>query len=73
MPLAFDSISHGSIAFGFFNIESDMLLCDHYFLFADEFCRYVEDIAINAGRPTYQTFWNIRFIEKSEANFWGTC
>ena len=28
MPLAFDSISHGSIAFGFFNIESDMLLLD---------------------------------------------
>lgn len=41
MPLAFESLSHGTIAFGFFNIESDMLLCDRYFLFADEFCRYV--------------------------------
>ena len=26
MPLAFDSLSHGSIAFGFFNIDLDMLL-----------------------------------------------
>ena len=31
MPLAFDSLSHGSIAFGFFNIDSDMLLLDRYF------------------------------------------
>ncbi|CAB1064517.1 hypothetical protein D1BOALGB6SA_9313 [Olavius sp. associated proteobacterium Delta 1] len=25
MPLAFDSLSHGSIAFGFFNIESEIM------------------------------------------------
>ena len=35
MPLAFESLSHGTIAFGFFNIESDMLILDRYFLFAD--------------------------------------
>jgi hypothetical protein len=35
MPLAFESLSHGTIAFGFFNIESDMLLLDRYFLFAE--------------------------------------
>jgi hypothetical protein len=35
MPLAFESLSHGIIAFGFFNIESDMLILDRYFLFAD--------------------------------------
>ena len=28
MPLAFESLSHGTIAFGFFNIESDLLLLD---------------------------------------------
>ena len=33
MPLTFDSLSHGKVAFGFFNIESDMLLLDHYFFF----------------------------------------
>ncbi len=38
MPLAFRSQSHGTIAFGFFNIESDMLLLDRYFFFATDFC-----------------------------------
>ncbi|MFH1154033.1 MAG: hypothetical protein V1793_09455 [Pseudomonadota bacterium] len=38
MPLAFTSISHGSIAFGFFNIESDMLLLENNFFFASDFC-----------------------------------
>lgn len=32
MPLAFDTLSHGTIAFGFFNIDSDMLLLEQYFL-----------------------------------------
>ncbi len=45
MPLAFESISHGTIAFGFFNIDSDMLLLDRYFFFSTEFCRYIEEIA----------------------------
>ena len=42
MPLGFESTSHGSIAFGFFNIESDMLLLDSLFFFADAFCSAVE-------------------------------
>ena len=37
MPLEFQSISHGKIAFGFFNIETDMILLGHYFLFARDF------------------------------------
>jgi len=41
MPLAFDSISHGRIAFGFFNIESDMLLLENHFFFADDFCKVI--------------------------------
>ena len=67
MPLAFDSLSHGSIAFGFFNIESDMLLCDRYFLFADEFCKYAADIAETADRQTYQIIWKVQFIRTAEA------
>jgi hypothetical protein len=67
MPLAFDSLSHGSIAFGFFNIESDMLLCDRYFLFADEFCSYVEDIAKTVGEQTYRTIWQVQIIQTAEA------
>lgn len=41
MPLAFESDSHGVIAFGFFNIESDMLLLDQYFFFATDFCEAI--------------------------------
>ncbi len=66
MPLAFESLSHGTIAFGFFNIESDMLLCDRYFLFADDFCRYVEDMAENAGERFYRVSWKVQVIEDDE-------
>ncbi len=45
MPLSFSSTSHGNIAFGFFNIESDMLLLENYFFFADRFCGWMTDLA----------------------------
>ncbi|MBW2095856.1 MAG: hypothetical protein JRI80_13305 [Deltaproteobacteria bacterium] len=45
MPLAFESISHGTVAFGFFNIESDMLLLEHYFFFATDFCGWIAEMA----------------------------
>ncbi len=45
MPLSFRSQSHGNIAFGFFNIESDMLLLEHYFFFADDFCEWINQMA----------------------------
>lgn len=38
MPLAFPSLTHGTVAFGFFNIDVDMLLLDRLFFFAHEFC-----------------------------------
>jgi len=65
MPLAFDSISHGTIAFGFFNIESDMLLCDRYFMFADSFCDNLKDMAESDAERSYQAIWSIRIIESS--------
>ncbi len=66
MPLAFESLSHGTIAFGFFNIESDMLLCDHYFLFADAFCAHVVDIADKAGDPNYRSSLSVQLIRPDE-------
>ena len=66
MPLAFESLSHGTIAFGFFNIESDMLLCDRYFIFADDFCTYMGDIADNAGEQLYRASWRVQVIERAE-------
>lgn len=41
MPLAFHSTSHGTVAFGFFNIETHMLLLEDLFFFADRFCSAV--------------------------------
>jgi len=45
MPLAFQSTSHGTIAFGFFNIEIDMLLLDRLFFLAGDFCAAVIGLA----------------------------
>ena len=45
MPLAFESLSHGTVAFGFFQIESDMLLLEDLFFFADRFCAAVVELA----------------------------
>ncbi len=46
MPLSFRSKSHGEIAFGFFNIESDMLLLENHFFFADDFSRWMGTLAM---------------------------
>ena len=50
MPLAFESLSHGTVPFGFFNIDSDMLLLDRYFFFAGDFCDCVTALAGPAAR-----------------------
>jgi hypothetical protein len=66
MPLAFDSSSHGSIAFGFFNIESDMLLLEHYFFFASEFCQYISSLAEKRGEGAAETLWRVFYIANRE-------
>lgn len=45
MPLAFESRSHEAVAFGFFNIATDMLLLEELFFFADRFCQAVVELA----------------------------
>ena len=55
MPLSFPSMSHGEIAFGFFNIDGDMLLLERTFFFADEFCRAVSDLAAADPDETFET------------------
>jgi hypothetical protein len=45
MPLAFDSTTHGEVAFGFFNVRSDMLLLENRFFFATDFCGWVGALA----------------------------
>jgi len=64
MPLEFESLSHGRIAFGFFNIETDMILLDRYFLFAQDFCSNIAQAAKEDHLP-YQASWEIYLIERS--------
>ena len=63
MPLAFESLSHGTIAFGFFNIDSDMLLLEKYFLFGSEFCKHISDMAENCDEDQFESRWPVYTIE----------
>ena len=65
MPLTFESLSHGTIAFGFFNIDSDMLLLEKYFLFGSEFCQHISDMAENCDEDQFESNWPVYTIEDS--------
>lgn len=62
MPLEFDSISHGKIAFGFFNIETDMILLNQYFLFAEDFCNYISRLTEKTDE-FIETTWEVFEVE----------
>ncbi len=66
MPLAFESISHGTVAFGFFNIESDMLLLEHYFFFAADFCGWISSLAGEEAEQLLETRWPVFHIRRRE-------
>lgn len=66
MPLAFESISHGTVAFGFFNIESDMLLLEHYFFFASDFCGWISAMAEGEVAPLLEARWPVFDIPHRE-------
>lgn len=51
MPLTFSSLSHGTVAFGFFNIETDALLLDRLFFFCTDFCAAVCELEGARGTP----------------------
>jgi hypothetical protein len=51
MPLAFSSLSHGTIAFGFYNIETDALLLDRLFFYCTDFCRAVCELERSPRSP----------------------
>ena len=71
MPLEFESISHGRIAFGFFNIETDMVLLNHYFLFAKDVCHYIIQATEN-DNEVYKASWEgYRIEERDIGNLMG--
>ena len=65
MPLEFESMSHGKVAFGFFNIETDMILLNHYFLFAEDFCHYIIQATEN-DNEVYKASWEGYRIEEND-------
>jgi hypothetical protein len=65
MPLQFESLSHGKIAFGFFNIETDMVLLNQYFFFAEDFCRNIS-WATERIEGRYETTWEVYQIKHED-------
>ena len=63
LPLTFETVNHDRIAFGFFNIESDMLLLEHYFFFATDFCELVNDLAQVNAEAEFRISWSVFNIE----------
>ena len=63
MPLAFQSINKGVIPFGFFNIETDLLIMDQYFVFAYDFCQNILDMSEKEGQASQIVTWKIYHIE----------
>ena len=63
MPLSFESLSHGTIAFGFFNIDSDMLLLEQHFLFGSEFCHHISEMSENVDDKQFKSSWPVYTIE----------
>ncbi len=62
MPLSFKTRSHGNLAFGFFNIESDMLLLENYFFFADSFCEKMIESAAQTDPELSGSAWSVYHI-----------
>jgi hypothetical protein len=65
MPLEFESLSHGKIAFGFFNIETDMILLNQHFLFAEDFCHHISKAA-RANEKVFKTSWEVYSFQNRE-------
>jgi hypothetical protein len=63
MPLAFESLNRGTVAFGFFNIETDLLLLQQLFLFADDFCGHLVRMAEDKRQEPYETVWEVYSID----------
>jgi len=55
MPLAFDTTNLGTVAFGYFNIDTDLLLLDNQLFFTNAFTTAVDAIAgSEPGEPAEQ-------------------
>ena len=64
MPLLFQSLSHGEIPFGFFNIETDMILLNNYFFFASDMADNVIRLAENDGGMSREQVWSVYILDR---------
>jgi hypothetical protein len=67
MPLSFSSISHGTVAFGFFNIDTDLLLLENSFFFATEFSATLVRMAGQERETDFETVLDGYVIEDRAA------
>lgn len=67
MPLAFDTLSHGSVAVGFCNVETDLLVLHHYVVFASDFCRWL--VAWGTGPDSFTEKRPLWVVDNATA--WG--
>jgi len=63
MPLLFQSLSHGEVPFGFFNIETDMILLNDYFFFANDMSERIIELAGEESRKIFETEWDAYILE----------
>jgi len=66
MPLLFKSLSHGDVAFGFFNIETDMILLNNYFFFAADISNYIMGMASQAPDESCTMDWDAYILEEKQ-------
>jgi hypothetical protein len=66
MPLLFKSLNHGEIPFGFFNIETDMILLNNYFFFASDFTGYIVEIAGKKPNEPLDMTWDAYILEEKD-------
>ena len=62
MPLLFQSLSHGEVPFGFFNIETDMILLNNYFFFASDMSYNVIKLAGNESGMSQEQTWPVYIL-----------
>ncbi len=63
MPLLFESLSHGAVPFGFFNIETDMILLNDYFFFASDVSERIIELAGQESGKIFETEWDAYILE----------
>lgn len=66
MPLLFQSLSHGEIPFGFFNIETDMILLNNYFFFASDMADNVIKFAEHDGVMSQEQLWSAYVLNEGQ-------